>query len=339
MRVNKDTKLKTAIVSTLLVICALLYVPSISYAEDNSRNGIFSIVVENDIYQSDRYYTNGVKLSWLTESDDIPNWVTKAASHFPLFPIDSDLRANFTLGQNMYTPADIKLENPPRNDRPYAGWLYGSVGLIAETGNRLDQLELTIGAIGPNTFAEETQKTVHQLIGSDEPQGWDTQLSNEIGVILMYQRSLRSYVSESFLGVPFDITPNIGFSLGNVYTYANAGAVLRYGLHLPMDYGPPRIQPSLPGSGFFVPQKKLGWYLFAGFDGRAVARNIFLDGNTFAKSRSVEKEPLVLDVQAGIAVVKGNIRISYINVIRTKEFEHQKSSGQSFGTVSLSVQF
>lgn len=67
--------------------------------------------------------------------------------------------------------------------------------------------------------------------------------------------------------------------------------MLRLGQRLPLDYGPPRIQPSLPGSGFFVPpQDRFGWYLFAGVEGRAVARNIFLDGNTFRDSRSVDKE-------------------------------------------------
>jgi hypothetical protein len=217
----------------------------------------------------------------------------------------------------MYTPKDISLRNPPLDDQPYAGWLYGSAGLTAETGKRLDQLELTVGMVGPASLAEETQKRVHEIVSSDEPQGWDTQLRNEPGFILTYQRSWRSVVSKSILGVPFDMTPHAGGALGNVFTYANAGIMLRFGRRLPLDYGPPRIQPSLPGSGFLVPHDGFGWYLFAGIDGRAVARNIFLDGNTFRDSRS----------------------LGYTHVLSTREFESQGIASHDFGAFSLSMEF
>ena len=112
----------------------------------------------------------------------------------------------------------------------------------------------------------------------------------------------------------------------------------RLGRRLPHDYGPPRIQPSLPGSGFFVPQNGFGWYLFAGVEGRAVARNIFLDGNTFRDSRSVDKEPLVGDLQFGFALTWSDVRLGYTHVLRTREFKTQGKTSE-FGAVSLSIQF
>src|SRR3546814_8870959 len=102
------------------------------------------------------------------------------------------------------------------------------------------------------------------------------------------------------LGV--DVTPHLGAALGNVYTYGAGGLTLRFGEDLPDDYGPPRIRPALPGSDYFRPTDDFGWYFFAGAEGRIVARNIFLDGNTFKDSHSVDKRPLVADLQAGIAV-------------------------------------
>ncbi|WP_460994321.1 lipid A-modifier LpxR family protein, partial [Staphylococcus aureus] len=69
---------------------------------------------------------------------------------------------------------------------------------------------------------------------------------------------------------------------------------------------------AMPGTGFFeIPEKKWGWYLFAGVDARAVARNIFLDGNTFKDSPSVDKFPLVADANAGLALTYDQLRISY----------------------------
>src|SRR3546814_4428144 len=102
------------------------------------------------------------------------------------------------------------------------------------------------------------------------------------------------------LGV--DLTPHIGGALGNVYTYGAGGVTLRLGEDLPSDYGPPRLRPALPGSDYFRPSDWFGWYLFVGAEGRLMVRNIFLDGNTFEDSHSVDKYPLVFDLQAGIAV-------------------------------------
>jgi hypothetical protein len=136
-----------------------------------------------------------------------------------------------------------------------------------------------------------------------------------------------------------DFTPHIGGALGNVYTYANAGVTIRYGKRLPNDYGPPRIQPGLPGSGVFSPVSGFDWYVFAGIDGRAVARNIFLDGNTFRDSRSVDKEPLIGDLQFGLVLYWPVMRLSYTHVLRTREFQTQQSSKDYFGSLSMSVMF
>jgi hypothetical protein len=325
-----------------ILVLALMFLtmPLESLAADEPTKGTLSVILENDFfYNRDNNYTNGVRVAWLSAPGGAPEWSLRAARLFPLFPKEGTVRIGYAIGQDMYTPKDISLRNPPLDDQPYAGWLYGSAGLIAETGRRLDQLELTVGMVGPASLAEETQKRVHEIISSDEPQGWDTQLRNEPGLILTYQRSWRSVVSKSILGVPFDMTPHAGGALGNIFTYANAGIMLRFGRRLPLDYGPPRIQPSLPGSGFLVPNDGFGWYLFAGIDGRAVARNIFLDGNTFRDSRSVDKELLVGDLQFGIAVTWQNVRLGYTHVLRTREFESQDGARHNFGAFSLSMQF
>lgn len=322
-----------------ILIGMLLLAPTAAFAAEKAEKGILSLVLENDLfYNTDRNYTNGVRVSWLSAEDKTPEWVLRLADKFPLFPVGKAVRASYAVGQNMYTPEDITLRDPPLDDRPYGGWLYGSVGLIAETGQRLDQLELTVGMVGPASLAEQTQKRVHSFVNADEPRGWDTQLKNEPGFILAYSRSWRSLVAESLLGIPFDLTPHAGGALGNIFTYANAGLMLRYGKNLPLDYGPPRIQPSVPGSGFFIPRHDFGWYLFADIEGRAVARNIFLDGNTFRDSRNVDKEPLVGDLQFGIAITWRNLRLGYTHVLRTREFKGQGDRRDDFGVLSLSLQ-
>jgi len=136
----------------------------------------------------------------------------------------------------------------------------------------------------------------------------------------------------------FDAVPHFGGSLGNVYTYAAGGLTLRLGSRLEDDFGPPRIRPSLPGSSYFLPHREFTWYFFTGFEGRAVVRNIFLDGNTFSDSHSVDKKPFVGDLQAGLSAQWDRFRLTYNQIFRTKEFDGQEKS-DIFGALSLSYHF
>ncbi|MBP7063334.1 MAG: lipid A deacylase LpxR family protein [Ferrovibrio sp.] len=304
------------------------------------KAGTLSFVLENDMLfaNSDRHYTNGVHMSWLTAPGAEPEWIGNAARMLPIFSDTKDLRVELALGQSMYTPRDISQVNPPSTDRPYAGWLYGTVGVISETRSHLDQLQLGIGIVGPASFAEQSQKIVHEAIGSREPMGWDSQLKSEPTLQLNYQRSWRYVAAPDFLGLKLDATPHAGVALGNAFTYANTGMMLRLGYNTPKDYGPPRVQPSLPGSGYFEPVGDFGFYFFAGFEGRAVARNMFLDGNLFTDSRSVSKRPLVGDVQAGVAVIWQGMRFAYTHTMRSQEFDGQDQPDR-FGAFSVSFRF
>ena len=81
-----------------------------------------------------------------------------------------------------------------------------------------------------------------------------------------------------------------------------------------------------------------GLHLFAGAEGRAVARNIFLDGNSFRDSRHVDKLPFVGDIQYGVAMTIGDWRVAYTQVAALREFKGQKN-GDSFGSFSISTRF
>jgi len=134
-----------------------------------------------------------------------------------------------------------------------------------------------------------------------------------------------------------DLSPHVGAGLGNVYTYAAGGATLRFGQNLPTSSGPRSIRPGPPGSDYYQAAPDGRWYLFLGLEGRAVARNIFLDGNTFTDGPSVDKYVFVGEVRAGIAVIMGRYRLAYAQVYRSKQFHGQVP--ETFGALSLSTEF
>jgi lipid A 3-O-deacylase len=326
----------TYIFWTVLTVASPAFAAVERIAEDDKV--IFNVVIENDVFAgADRDYTNGIRFAWLSSEENMPAWSRMVAQALPLASAGKK-RISVAAGQSIFTPENITLHNPTAESRPYAGWLYGSVGMVSDTGQTLDNVMLTMGVVGPLSYAEQTQVFVHRVIDSPHPEGWDHQLKNEPGVVLTYERKWRGLYEFSPFGMGADVTPHAGVNLGNVNTDAAVGATFRLGYDLPADYGPPRIRPSLPGSDFFIPTKKLGGYLFTTVGGRAVARDIFLDGNTFSNSTHVSKEILVGSLQLGAVVTYGDTRLSYTHVVMTKEYSTQQRPSQ-FGALTLSRRF
>ena len=324
----------------LLVALVLSGVPAAG--EENEAgpyadSGTFAIVFENDSFTaSDRNYTNGVRLSYLSSANGGPKLSRWVADRLMGAAPEDRVYSGLALGQSMFTPQDIDVPQLLPDQHPYAGWLYLSFSLLVDSGESLNTLSVDLGLVGPDTGVEWTQRTVHDIFGAQDPKGWDNQLGNEVGIAIAYDHKWRALAEWEAIGLGIDLTPNAGFTLGNVRTDLNAGLTLRIGNNLQNDYGPPRIRPSLAGGGFFEPVDRFSWYVFAGVTGRAVAYDIFLDGNTLRDSTEVDRRPFVGDAQAGLVVQFGRWQLGFTAVTRTEEFETQKDS-QIFGAISLSV--
>jgi lipid A 3-O-deacylase len=328
----------------LAMLCILAWAAP-STADDPGY--VFSVQLENDFFGggTDRHFTHGTRIEYLTKPI---GWITDWANRLPWLrfgdekEVDTDSikgRASFSIGQNMYTPENTFTSQLLPKERPYAGWLYLGAGLVAnKRDSRYDKVQLEIGMVGPASIAEKTQRFWHSMWGIHVPEGWDNQLRNEPGVVLYYEQARRYVKRDVLFNLEIDIVPHFGGSLGNVYTYAAAGFILRLGPDLKDDFGPPRIQPSLPGAGYFRPEKGLNYYIFTGLEGRAVIRNIFLDGNTFTDSHSVDKKLFVGDLQAGLAFQWDRFQLSYTQIYRTKEYKGQNNA-DIYGSLNLSCQF
>jgi len=347
--------MKPSLLRHLTLGCLLitsLNTPVIGAGKDVA-GGTLGLYLENDLFAgTDRYYTSGFKLSW--SSPDLENlsdtpYASPFLSLFNLLPYinETDYQKNlvFAFGQNIYTPDNTELTALIDNDRPYAGWLYLGVGVVWKNDEVRNSLLLNAGIVGPSSYAQETQRLIHDLRGLDHPNGWDNQLHDELGLMVVYERMWRWPKHERRSGLDWEVLPRFGAAVGNVQTYANAGAELRAGLNLPDDFGTASIgaaaTTSTPVDGRLGAARSrfdLGLYVFARADGRAVGHNIFLDGNTFGDSHSVDRNMFVADLSVGVAINYKNTKLAYAFVYRTKEFTDQDEA-QVFGTVSLNWTF
>jgi len=160
----------------------------------------------------------------------------------------------------------------------------------------MDTLEFDLGIVGRHSYAEDCQKVVHEWIDSTDPKGWHNQLKDEPVLNIFYGRKWKLVQSGIGSGFGYDLIPHVGCALGNVATLANAGAQVRFGWNLPDDFGTFLIRPGSDSNApldkqdprFFPRYHRIGIHLFVAVDGHAVLRNIFLDGNTFRYSHSLE---------------------------------------------------
>ena len=347
-------------ISTLILgLCSGFISPNILAEEQPPWT--LNLYFENDLFsETDQNYTNGIRASWVSPNVDnylkderLPEWVRDVSPYLPLFDPSDDSAQKvernvvLTLGQQIYTPEDIDRYSVDPNDRPYAGWLYGGIAYHSRTRDKMNTAELNLGVVGPLALGEEAQDLVHSIRGFQKFNGWDNQLKNEPGFQLVYEHKNRIFKSRLSPLFEYDTILHAGGSLGNVATYLNGGAEFRFGWNLPQDFGTAALRSggdnSAPGLGDGRYQrgsrdKNLGVHAFISMDGRWVLRDIFLDGNTFRDSHSIDKEPLVGEAAFGIAALYRGWKLSFARVHRSREFEGQPE-GHAFGSLSLSYSY
>ena len=327
----------------LLLGCSL----TIATASDKTE---VTLTWENDSFLNafgfefkDRHYTQGLQLqAWLpdNETKETGAWGTLGSRKgWELFGewgkagMDVErTRGGWGIGQQLYTPEILAVGSgfvslgPTGNqaqpdDHPYAGFLYLDAGWerrgIAQGLAARDRLILTVGIVGPAALGEETQRSFHSAFNGVDPQGWRFQLDNEVVVNLELERKWLWRVGPR-AGWHLDLMPSIGLDLGTVRTSLNLQGEIRAGFGEFSQFVLPSMEPG----------RDWGVYAFAGARGRVVARDIFLDGNNFSDSLSVDREVLRGEITAGIGVRYEALEARVGWVRRSVEFEQQDIPNQ-----------
>ena len=319
--------------------------PCSGYQTSNPAR-FFSFISENDNYvpaRQDRHYTNGLYLCYGLPRGHQAPWLNWLGNLTPLADRSPDREYSIAIGQNLYTPEAFTSPEAIPGDRPFAGWLYGELSVTTHSPGIEEQLAVNLGVVGPAAQGRRTQELLHDISGDLEPGGWHNQLENEPALLVRYRRSWFTAVVEN-QPVNMDLVTRAGLTAGNVVTEAGVGTMLRVGSTLFERDVPQRLQPGLSGNNarFDIRSGRFDWFLFAGLQGRIIAHNIFLDGNTFEDSLSVDRKTLGWDASAGISLSFGQlshpVMFSFSFIWRGEEFDGQDGTDK-FGSAQLSIQF
>jgi hypothetical protein len=360
----------------LIVLFALVFAPVLSgqtsattAAPTNQEYaprfpaGIWELTHENDWFIfSDRDYTGGLRLAYTTPNyrdwADVPGWfhyqtLGNFINTISLISEDWATNASGDYAQiNIYTPDNQAINPPNPNDYPYSGWVGVGKDFIRQTMYRRAIVEVNVGWVGPDSGAEQLQEGFHSVIGSTHPQGWSHQLKNEPVLQTTYRQDWRVPALTNLdpsvrQSIGYDVIAHGLATFGNGWDYAAVGAMTRFGYQLPLDFGPSRPRlgeiSSMPyepgGSTTADPLSALSAYLCAGAEARAVARDITLDGNTFAHSASVVHKPVVGEVYGGMVMTWGHFRGDFLVLYESNTFRAQPQGGQWRGILTVGCQF
>jgi len=320
-----------------------------SAAFKEQTTGALSVTIENDSFTgSDDAYSNGVGLTWVSRNTETlsPGNPARAWanvwSFLPGVEQPSERYVSLSVAQEIHTPEDITLETPPLDDRPYAGILYFDAVVYRRSPGMNDAWTLRLGMVGPASHADDTQTWVHDLIGADEPQGWRTQLPNEVIVNLGYTANFAGPAGEITDRVSWRITPTITAEAGTYATVVGAGAMFEIGHNLPRSaQSVSSLRNGLNAAsvvGWYEDETEFSISGNVGLAIYAVDRFLPLDGTFFRDSRYVQYDPTIAVVTAGATVRRGDYALNF-NVALSEGSIEGHGDVVEFGALTLSRRF
>ncbi len=241
---NKQQRIILVALSLILANAA----PVLAQTESGSRSvesATWRFEFDNDVFfNEDNKISSGWSLqkqsavarSW-DALEDVPGFVRRWGKAIPTLTDEGLIyRAGIAISQVIQTPDDLSRSDLIEDDVPYAGALTLQATWYAFNDDEFRGFEITAGVVGPPSLAEQTQKTVHKLIGSDDPKGWDNQLSTEPVINFNYMRKQKVWRGGNPAGLSFDTAINGNAGLGNLFTQASVALEMRFGQNMPRGF-------------------------------------------------------------------------------------------------------
>jgi hypothetical protein len=322
----------------ILLTLSIFNVSAGQYGNELYNSG-WLINLDNDLWTGqsiDRDYTGGLAVTLsgkraqehLVTIDPLRAGIDKLIKFPGLYQsADYMLFHSQQYGMAFFTPDDIESVTPVYDDRPYASLIYMSNTefTVVPDKDRAYVSILSIGFLGLEV-AEDIQRGLHDITGSDNPNGWQYQVSagGEPTAMMTYGVQNNLYSSNS-QQLKLEYEGNLGF-----ITDINAGLSWRWGrINSPWwafnPYQAKYIQQSMPIFSSNQGESKNQFYLWAG--GRLNLRiyNAMLQGQFRHSEVTVSSEDMErLVAEYWIGVTKEFAKKYYVSFFvrgHTDEFK------------------
>lgn len=319
--------------------------------DDFDHTGILQLQFSNDVFfSSDEHFTNVFSLFWQPKlvndwnNTYLPETLAMLVSKLPMLNTPgTQKRVGFALIHLIATPEDLLKQDLIHDDLPYAGFLGGFLQLNSSSDQELNIVQLTLGLVGPSSLGKPVQKEAHRLIGTDIPKGWRNQLKDEavVNLDLYYGQKLLNRYETGVFGAQLDLDWRISAGGGNLFTYGSVGLGMRFGWNLISGWELPPAENRTVANNFhdYRHSSKYSFYFYGILEGFAVAHSIFLNGNTWRRSHSVDELPVQSKLTYGFVVKASRwlLRVSFIS--GTKIFRSSEKNLEQTGIIDIGFVF
>jgi hypothetical protein len=249
------------------------------------------------------------------------------------------------LGLMAFTPSDTLVSEVQPNDRPYASLLFVSNGRVSvDAGNRAAWTSsLTVGVLGLS-LSERLHSTVHELVGSESPKGYDHQISAGGEPTARYTLARQKLWIADPSG-RIDVKTTVQGSVGYL-TETSASVSARFGRFNSPWWGfAPELtdymSAPVPSESY---QGGRELYVFVGARVKARAYNAFLQGqfrDSEVRYTFDEIEPLLAEAWIGVVTqILDQTQLSYALHYQTAELRTGDADRDSlWGAVQLTHAF
>lgn len=238
----------------------------------HSLAGSIAFSLDNDFFLGmDSHYTNGVRLAWLSDEKQQGGCAfATGLCELPGISGDKHKQAwSLALQQMMVTPKDITQNTPNYHDLPYLGFTHLDIGFYGWSGTTLTGYGAALGVIGEGSGAASTQKFIHRLIGSKQPQGWSYQLGPAMvgGVHAFQSHQLQQRQWDD--GYGWATHAAYGVDINSFMASVKAAGFISFGRNMTMRFLPDftGLSTSAAMIGAATNQASHGWSVFAGLLG------------------------------------------------------------------------
>jgi hypothetical protein len=308
--------------------------------------------IDNDLFaggQRDRDYTGGLAVTF-SGTDARDRYLSLDPVLEAIDAVTSPAPTASThharqLGMIVFTPRDVLASEAIQNDRPYASLLFTTNARVrvAPDNRSAWSSSVTIGAMGLS-LTEAAHDTVHSIVGSEAPQGYDHQVSAGGEPTARYTLA-RHYLMVADPTGMVDVKATVQGSVGYL-TETSAAITMRFGrVATPWWSFAPELTDYIAAP---MPVDARGsapeMYVFAGVRVKARAYNALLQGqfrHSDVRYSSDEVEPLLAEAWLGfVTQLFEQTQVSYTLNYQTAEIRHGPASRDYFwGAVQLSHAF
>jgi len=269
----------------------------------------FNFYFENDfLFDTDKYYTNSIKLEWIS-------------SHY-------DTTYNFGIIQDMYTPANHKLDYVELGDHPYTGRVEFNLGTSVIEDYRMVSFDFGVGYTGRYTFAKETMDAFHTILPSHPiVRGWSHQTPTRLLGRFSISQKNRFEIIDGYS----DFISNIGINLSNFQSNIFASYQWRIGYNIPNDFG---LYSALSKSINYKDSQDIwSFYTLFGFGVEYIDNDITLISPTTSPFYKL------VTFNSGFALSYDSFNFSILVSEQSKRFHTQDSRYFKFATILIGYKF